>query len=526
MKTDLRRFAFLGLAISGLSIIATLAVLIIKGLAYVNIYQPTDPQLLNRALMICSGIFVLGIALTALLDPERTRTFISGRQAQNGSNALITLVAFLGILIFLNILAFQNPKSWDITEGQKNTLAPETVSMLGSLPQKVTAKAYFSSRTDNTEARKLLEKFQQADPGKFSFEFIDPESNPVAAQQDGVDRDGTIILSMGSQREPASFVGEEEIDIALLRLINPENRVIYFLIGHGEADIQQTDDASYSLIRTSLENKNYTVKSLNLGSSSVPDDADAILVPGPQTPLSSEEVNLLQAYLDKGGSVIVMENPAPLTKIGNSEDPLILLLNKWNISLQKDILYDPNANPPLLVYADPLNYGDHAITKTLRGVNTRFFTSQSLTMASTPAEITLTPLAQTYPEAWGEMDVASIENSQVSFDPTIDHPGPLVLAIAGENSTTKSRIVVFGDSEFAANALYKLGNGEILLNAIDWVTQQEKLINLTPKNGTTRTYIPPGSVGLVGIILISLCALPLLIMAGGFATWYSRRKRG
>jgi len=160
-------------------------------------------------------------------------------------------------------------------------------------------------------------------------------------------------------------------------------------------------------------------------------------------------------------------------------------------------------------------------------LNSRFFTAQSILLAQTPPQgITLTALAQTYNNAWGETDLASIEGNQVSFDQTKDIIGPLVLAAAAEKTTNQGRLVVFGDSEFAANALYKLGNGDILLNAIDWATQQEKLISLTPKNNTARTYSPPGSAGLVGIILVSICVIPLLIIAGGVTTWYSRRKRG
>ncbi len=526
MKPDSRRYAFLGLILSGLSVISFLVILIIKGLAAANIFQPTDPQTLNRSTWISLAVFTLGFALTSFLDPERTRKFIFGRQAQHGSNAIITLVAFLGILIFLNILAFQNPKSWDLSESKQNTLAPETIAMLKALPEKVNARAYFSTRTDSIQARKLLENFKQLGMGNFSYEFIDPDTNPVAAKQDGVDRDGTVILIMGEHREPASYVGEEEIDIALVKLINPKNLSIYFLTGHGEADIQQSDDASYSLIRTSLENKNYTVNSLNLATNKIPGDARVILVPGPQTPLSTDEVAQLQAYLDKGGSLIVMENPRFLTKFGEEPDPLATILTAWGINSQNDILYDPNANPPLLVYADPLNYGQHTITNTLRGVNSRFFTSQSLVLNNTTADITLTPLAQTYPEAWGETNFASIENNQVANDIATDIPGPLVLSVAGENASTKGRLVVFGDSEFAANALYKVGNGEILLNSIDWAAQQEKLISLTPKNNPDRTYTPPGSLGLIAIILVSLCALPLLIIAGGITTWYARRKRG
>jgi ABC-type uncharacterized transport system involved in gliding motility auxiliary subunit len=147
-------------------------------------------------------------------------------------------------------------------------------------------------------------------------------------------------------------------------------------------------------------------------------------------------------------------------------------------------------------------------------------------LATDPQGITLTALAQTYKETWGETDFGSIEGNQVSFDPTRDHPGPLVVAASAENNSTKGRLVVFGDYEFAADGLYKLGNGEIFLNALDWATGQENLISLTPKNNTSRTFNPPGNFGLIGIILVSICLVPLAILAGGISTWLSRRKRG
>jgi len=349
----------------------------------------------------------------------------------------------------------------------------------------------------------------------------------VAAQQDGISRDGTVILQMANNKQEVTSLDEEGLASAIIKITNPQKLAVYFTTGHGEADIEQSGDTSYTLVKRTLENKNYTVKTLNVGSTgNVPADAKAIVIPGPQHPLTSDEVKSLEAYLDKGGALIILEDPAPLTKFGSAPDTLTDLLGMWSITFENDVLVDPSANPPLLVYADPLNYGQHPITAKMRGINSRFFTAQSLKLGTAPQGITLTPLAQTYSNAWGETDLASIQNNQITFDPTKDIPGPLVLGAAAENMITKGRLVVFGDSEFAADALYQRGNGDILINAIDWATQQESLINLTPKNNTLRTFNPPGTLGLVGSILTSICLIPLLIIAGGVVAWFSRRKRG
>ena len=67
-----------------------------------------------------------------------------------------------------------------------------------------------------------------------------------------------------------------------------------------------------------------------------------------------------------------------------------------------------------------------------------------------------------------------------SFDPE-DNPGPLTMAVAGENSSTSGRVVVFGNSFFATNEAFDAyGNGNIFVNSVDWAAEQENLINITP----------------------------------------------
>jgi len=61
---------------------------------------------------------------------------------------------------------------------------------------------------------------------------------------------------------------------------------------------------------------------------------------------------------------------------------------------------------------------------------------------------------------------------------------------------------------------------------VDWAAGQENIINLTPKNNPTRTYNPPETLGMIGIILLSICLIPLLVIGAGVGAWYSRRRRG
>jgi ABC-type uncharacterized transport system involved in gliding motility auxiliary subunit len=142
-----------------------------------------------------------------------------------------------------------------------------------------------------------------------------------------------------------------------------------------------------------------------------------------------------------------------------------------------------------------------------------------------PQNITDTPIILTTDQSWGETNLVANETPQ--YDPETDFIGPLNLAVAGENSTTKGRVVVFGNSLFATDQFFNsYGNGNIFINSVDWAAEQEDLINITPRERITRTFQPPTSLGLAGILIFSVFILPGAIVVAGISSWISRRRKG
>jgi len=145
------RYAVIGLWLSALSIIALAISVAVKVFEVMGLYTVDDLTLLPRLIWGSAGGILIGLAIFAILAPKRVRALLTGRQAKYGSNALVISIAFIGILIFGNVLAFQNPVPIDWTETKENTLAPETINVLQSLPQTVstsfqgTAQAFQSS---------------------------------------------------------------------------------------------------------------------------------------------------------------------------------------------------------------------------------------------------------------------------------------------------------------------------------------------------------------------------------------------
>src|SRR5204862_301605 len=130
-------------------------------------------------------------------------------------------------------------------------------------------------------------------------------------------------------------------------------------------------------------------------------------------------------------------------------------------------------------------------------------------------------------DSWGETDIQSINNNQITFDQTKDLPGPITLAVAGENSAANSHVVVAGNSYFATDQNYAAyGNSALLLNSIDWTAGQNNLVNLNPKTPTQRVMVIPAVITMGLILFGSIFLLPGIVAVGGIATWIQRRRRG
>ncbi len=513
MNPKLKRYAPVGLYI------ALAAALASGGLYIVQ-------RSFNLPLQISLGMIVLGLAVYALLDPRHLREMLTGRQARYSSNALVLSVAVIGILVVVNYVVYKNPVRWDLTEDKQHTLSKETLETLKSLKDPVTIEAYYTARTSSTTAQDLLDSYQYNGNGKISYQFIDPEQDPVRAQNAKVTRDGTIVLHQDGRSEQVTYPSEQELTSALIRLANPGNRAVYFLIGHGEYSPDDTGDRSYSQVKSILTAKNYTVNTLNLlAARAIPEDALALIVAGANKPVSQEEVDLIKPYLAKGGALVYLAEPPIVTEFGTSPDPLAAYLaSDWGVQLGDDMVIDLNYNPPSVAVS--ASYGQHAITDKMGTLAVVMPSARSIT-TQTVAGITQTALVMTAANSWAEKDMESLKANQVGFNEGVDTPGPITLAVAADNPASNGRVVVIGDSDFASTVNFtQYGNGDFLINSIDWASKQENLINLTPKDTTQRVLAMRSQSTLGVILLVSVFLLPGVVLVGGVIVWVQRRRRG
>jgi len=103
----------------------------------------------------------------------------------------ISVALLIGIVVMVNLLAYEFRFRLDFTEGRQYTLSKATRDILADLDEPVTVRAYFSENPPAhiQKARKdfqdMLVEFASRSRGRVMFEFINPNADEATEQEVG-----------------------------------------------------------------------------------------------------------------------------------------------------------------------------------------------------------------------------------------------------------------------------------------------------------------------------------------------------
>ncbi len=504
----------------------------------------TVPLGILGAALVLWSLYLLRVEMTGLVKHRR------------GEIALFT-VGVIGVLVALAYFSTRYTVRYDLTHEKLYSLSDQTVTMLQSIEDPVHITFFHDSGMRETVE---LYELMASQTDKVTVEFFDPMLNPAQARLRGVQFPGTALMQSGERT--IQIHGPEETDIAngLLRVSLGVQQTICFLDGHGEADpfsleshdhlegaaghshgagskivIHETHGMAKA--RHGLETLNYVVEKVATMSGVRSLSQCAVLVvAGPKLPLLPQEVAIISDYLDGGGNALFMIDPFVQTELET-------VIGKYGIILDNNIVLDPvshfwaDASSPAVT-----QYNRHQVT---RGLPLTFFPGvRSVSPTERVAGTSVTALVNTSNKSFGETSPDRIE-----FNEGEDMTGPLTIMVASTlrpervadelavsrttddsplpsphiEGSAKSRIAVIGDSDFATNSFFHvLGNGNLFLNAMNYLAARENLIGVEP-----RTYDPP-RVNLTnrqmkGTFLLSVVLLPAILAIIGIAVWWRQR---
>src|SRR5206468_1929239 len=150
--------------------------------------------------------------------------------------------------------------------------------------------------------------YRYAAPAHVKFRMVDPGKEPALVDQMKITAARSVNLKYGNESFVVTNPTEETITNGVIRVSGTAKKTVYFAEGNGEGDIQNTQDPrGYSSAKLGLEQENYEVKTLLLpAAEQVPDDASVVVLAGPERPLTDHEVQILDAYLKRGGHLLAL----------------------------------------------------------------------------------------------------------------------------------------------------------------------------------------------------------------------------
>ena len=471
------------------------------------------------------------LAWAAVRGFRRVTAVMGTQTARGGANSLMQALIVVVIGALLAFVAERHPKHWDWTEAKEHTLTQGTLDTLAAIPKDGLVEMYaFFSRGGQQQAKDELDQYTYASP-RVKVRYLDPNENPGLAQRFQIsNKEGVVVVCDGACDTAKGTVKavdltEQSLTRAVRQAISSKKK-IYVLTGHGEADPDDKKGPGAAAVKGGIEDENGTVASLLLANEKeVPADADAVVVAGPDHAVSDRELELLDAYLKRGGGLLVEIDPAVETNLEGQ-------LKAWGIEAGPEVIVEQQlqlfAGPSIGVQPVVTKYGSHPITDKLNGQPTVFRLARPLRKVE-GSDANVTELALTSAQSWAESDVKDLLASKpVTMDPAKDRAGPLAIAIAREFPPSEpgkrgGRLVVVGDSDFMRNRyVTQYYNGDLFLNTTGWLTGNEEFATIERKRPRAAT-VNLTLEQFANFRFLALFALPEAILLLGVLNWWRRR---
>ncbi|MDA0797757.1 MAG: GldG family protein [Chloroflexi bacterium] len=508
--------------------------------ALVRLLAPT----IGASGTIVASVGLALVAFAALERLARTSSMVGRRRRRYGLSVTMTLVAFATLVVAVNLLVSELNVRADLTAARQFTLADQTAAILDGMESPIEATAFFVDRFDGANqdlaalrdrTENLLREFERMSDGRFSYRFVDPETQPSVALELGINRYPAVVFdAVDSGLRSTSLASsnvEQSFLTALLIATGGAQKVAYILTGHREmvADDNGVSSArGFGVAVEGLRNDTFQVASLNLiNTGAVPSNAAVLIVASPLDAVTSLEAAALDVYLQGGGRILVTVEP-------ESDRSWAAWLARWGINVGDGYVIDMGnhvAGRPGVPILAPDQYQalyitgglDVTIFPGLAPVG--FITDPSLILNLVDFDI----LGMTTPDSFTGMQLSQTEPSAESDI----HPyvvgllmrsvGPLDMPAPDATTAQLATLAVFGDGDFASNRFFPaLSNGDLFLNVVNELTGDVPLVPVRAKPLEFRGLVITDQQFTL-VRLLGWFALPLVLGAGAVIVWLRRR---
>ena len=479
--------------------------------------------------------------------PQRFRRWLAR------ADLIVSVVLAAVLFALVNLLASRHYVRLHSSSDSVRRLSEKSLRLLEDVPGEIRISVLMRpSNEAYRPAADLLREYEANSPG-VAVRFIHPDRDLAEAEalvrEAQTGHEECIVVEVGGRREtipadrlfePAppdaalaassrrprrAFRGEQLLSGAIRGLARPSRPVVYFLQGHGEHSPADFGRDGYSRIAERLRDDNLDVRTLDFGTARiVPADCELLVLAGPLRELAPRELNLLRAHLERRGRLLLLLD-------ARTDTGLEPLLREWGVQTGSDVVADETHT----LGGRDLHatvYPDHPVSASLQGYATIFSLPRSLRPIPQPPggdKPSVSPIVLSSADSWAEFDPG---DASPRFDPQIDIPGPLPVAVAVVRGPVAGvhmqlqpmRMVVFGDSGFASNGGLAGANADLFLNAVHWLLDDAPTQMVPGPRTPAEERVVVSRPRLRRLFFGVVVLFPALLAAAGFAMSWARRR--
>lgn len=430
------------------------------------------------------------------------------------SSLVLLALALAGLALFVGH-RFRYEADW--TSTGRNSLAAPSVAIVRTLHGPVRITAFAGRGPLRTAIRRLIDRYRRVDPA-FVLHFVSPNRHPARARRDHISFNGELVVHYEHHRGTVLSATQSGLTNMLARLSRTGARTIVFLTGNGERSPASAADFGLATWAQALTARGFTIKGFNIDHGTPPAGAGTILViADPQTPFLPGEARLLAHYVKSGGNLLWLLAP-------NHVDGLAKLAHTLGLSIAPGFVVDPTAT--LLTGASPnvVVIDHYPAIGAVRGMHliTVFPITTALHIHPRPP-FHAVAILRTASDTWQQ----TAPLSAVVAPPARarQHALTIGVALSARHAGHHQRIIVIGDSNFAANAFIgDGGNLTLAMNLANWAAHDDAFINI-PNRSSPDLTLTLTQTELETLAFGFLLVLPALLIGSGVAVWWRRRNR-
>jgi hypothetical protein len=471
----------------------------------------------------------------------------------------IQIAALLAFLVMANLLARKFPARADLTSRRTYALSTMAEDLLRTLKYDVeiwvNTEAYATSGDKALPSavrrtQEVLEEFHrrsdhvkwhvlsdQNTPGfdvfRKHWSAVPPATLFLLSTLEG-GRNNQKELDIQELYEGNASTGElnvykgEPVLVQAIRELGGSNkRIVYESEGHREtltADVRRMSTlANFLRINEGVEIRRLPLNEYK----TIPIDCDLLMIMAPEQPFVQDELDVIKAYLERGGSLLVTIRPKVRSGIER-------LLEEYNIRVGDNVVCDPvQYSAPYITNLQIVDFNVHAVNRNM--ANVKFLMPQSCSVDPLPRKDNnwiITPLAMAGPSSWGAKG-STTDNPKPKPDESV---GNMKVIVAVEKTASQpmdaqhkmAKIDVWGSSIPFTNALmqgpyvFQTTQGQYVVNHFRWLMERE-LLEIEPKRLVVKPLDMTGEA-LDRLFWTVMVGFPAFGVALGLLAWFLRRK--